>query len=185
MYNDQNKYILVSNRFDDNCYTFDSMSCLKTTNNDDSLNWHRRLGRMNHYDLIRLSKIVTVRGLPKLSKELTQCERCQLNEQRRQSHKKMQNLNTSRVLELQHMDLMGPMNIASIKWKKVYHCLLDDCSRCTWVDFLKEKLDTFQALEKLCNQLAIEKDETTSKIIKIHNDHGKEFKNHPSVQYYC
>ena len=50
------------------------------------------------------------KGIPKLKiDEGKICSECQIGKQTRMSHKKIQHLTISRVLELLHMDLMGHM----------------------------------------------------------------------------
>ena len=54
---------------------------------------------------------------------------------------------------------------------------VDDFSRFTWIDFLREKSETFDIFKKLCKRLKNEKDVNIGKIIRIRSDHGKEFEN--------
>lgn len=75
------------------------------------------------------------------------------------------------------MDLMGPMQTESIGRKKYVLVCVDDFSRFTWVDFLREKSDTFEAFKKLCKRLMKEKDTVIGKIVRIRSDHGTEFEN--------
>ena len=52
-----------------------------------------------------------MRRLPKLGKESEgKCEPFQLGKQLKMSHKGISNTNTTKVLELLHMDLMGPVD---------------------------------------------------------------------------
>ncbi|XP_039131849.1 uncharacterized protein LOC120268581 [Dioscorea cayenensis subsp. rotundata] len=53
----------------------------------------------------------------------------------------------------------------------------------TWVDFLKEKSDTFGAFKKLCMQLQNEKECQIGKIVRIRSDHGREFENAQFVEF--
>jgi len=53
---------------------------------------------------------------------------------------------TSKVLELLHMDLMGPMQVESISGKRYVLVVVDDYSRFTCVNFIGEKSDTFDVL---------------------------------------
>lgn len=69
---------------------------------------------MNYQDLIKLSKNECVRGLPNLSgKHEGICEGCQLGKQTKNSHKLTNLISTSKCLELLHMDLIGPIQVAS------------------------------------------------------------------------
>ena len=47
-----------------------------------------------------------------------------------------------------------------------------DFSRYTWVDFTKEKSDTFDVFRKLCEKV---KNEQNYNIVIIRSDHGREF----------
>ncbi|MCI18889.1 retrovirus-related pol polyprotein from transposon tnt 1-94, partial [Trifolium medium] len=96
------------------------------------------------------------------------------------SHLKLQHLITSRVLELLHMDLMGPMQVESLGGKRYVFVMVDDFSRFTWVDFLREKSDTFEVFKDLYKQLQREKD---SVIVRIRSDHGKEFENAKFLEF--
>ena len=60
-----------------------------------------------------------VRGIPNLKiDEGRVCGECQIGKQTRMSHKKLQHQTTSRILELLHMDLMGPMQVESLGEKR-------------------------------------------------------------------
>ena len=54
---------------------------------------------------------------------------------------------------------------------------VDDFSRYTWVDFIREKSDTFAVFEDLCKQVQREKGESIGKVVGIRSDHGREFEN--------
>ena len=79
-------------------------------NSDDTKLWHERLGNMNYIYLKNLSDAGAVRGLPKIGKQLSdECGPCQHGQQLKTTHKVVQHTSTSKVLELLHMDLMGPI----------------------------------------------------------------------------
>ena len=52
--------------------------------------------------------------------------------------------------------------------------IVDDFSRYTWVEFLRDKLEACEKMENLCKRLQNEKGVP---IVKRRNDHGKEFEN--------
>ena len=58
----------------------------------------------------------------------------------------------------------------------MYLCV-DDFSRFTWVDFIREKSKTFDVFKKLCKKLKNEKGINIGKIVRIRSDNGKEFEN--------
>ena len=112
----------------------------------------------------------------KVSKERV-CGPCQLGKQHKASHPTINRLLTSRVLELMHVDLMGPMQNESISGKRYVMVLVDDYSRFTWVEFLRDKSDTFGSFSALILRLQTEKDSKVGKVFRLRSDHGKEFEN--------
>ena len=90
------------------------------------------------------------------------------------SHHKVNVIATSRCLELVHVDLMGPTRTESLGGKRYIMVNVDDFSRYTWVEFLREKLETCEKLEILYKKLQNKKG---APIIKIRSDHGKKFEN--------
>ena len=59
--------------------------------------------------------------------------------------------------------------------------VVDDFSRYSWVEFLREKSETYDKMERLCKRLQNEKGVP---IVKIRIDHGKEFKNTKFEAFY-
>jgi hypothetical protein len=47
------------------------------------------------------------------------------------------------------MDLMGPMQVESIGGKRYAFVVVDDFSRFTWVNFIREKSGTFDVFKDL------------------------------------
>lgn len=116
-----------------------------------------------------------IRGLPRLKiEEGKVCGKCQIGKQTKMSLPKLQHQTTSKVLELFLIDLMGPRQVESRDGKRYVYMVFDDFSRFTWVNFIKEKSDTFDVFKDLCQRLQREKE---SVIVRIRNDHGKEFEN--------
>jgi len=48
------------------------------------------------------------------------------------------------------MNLMGPMQVESLGGEMYVYVAVDDFSRFTWLNFIKEKSDTFEVLKDLC-----------------------------------
>ncbi|XP_060960697.1 uncharacterized protein LOC133031254 [Cannabis sativa] len=65
----------------------------------------------------------------------------------------------------------------SISGKIYVMVLVDDYSRFTWVEFLRDKSDTFGSFSALILRLQTEKDSKVGKVFRLRSDHGKEFKN--------
>ena len=82
------------------------------------------------------------------------------------------------------MDLMGPMQVASVEGKNYIVICVDGFSRYTGIDFLKEKSYTFDAFKRLYVKLKNKNEGNICKIVRIHSDHGKEFKNAIYAKFY-
>jgi len=85
-------------------------------------------------------------------------------------------LSTSRPLELLHIDLFGPVNIASLYGSKYGLVIVDDYSRWTWVKFLRSKDNAYDVFSNFCTQIQSEKE---MNILRVRSDHGGEFENEP------
>ena len=93
------------------------------------------------------------------------------------THKTTTHVATSNILELLHIDPIGPMQVKSVRGKNYIFVCVDDFLRYTWADFLREKYDTFDAFKKLYIKLKNEKDYNIGKIVRIQIDHWKEQEN--------
>ncbi|GAU45662.1 hypothetical protein TSUD_293710 [Trifolium subterraneum] len=97
---------------------------------------------VGHLNLKSMKKAISeeaIRGLPKLKIEEGHiCGDCQIGKQTKTPHQKLHHLTTTRVLELLHMDLMGPMQVLSLggksdlkdkkRLKRVEKCASGKCS---------------------------------------------------------
>ncbi|GAA0154676.1 transmembrane signal receptor [Lithospermum erythrorhizon] len=175
--------IMQGTRSSDNCYLWDPEKPLKAMtikHSDDATIWHRKLGHTNFRNLHQLISKNAVKGLPQLEVKEKTCGDCQVGKQTRVSHHQLSLVTTSRLLELLHMDLMGPVQVESIAGKKYIYVCVDDYSRYTWVEFLREKSDAFEVFKTLATQIQREK---ALPIIRIRSDHGKEFENSKFDEY--
>nr|XP_016459601.1 PREDICTED: uncharacterized protein LOC107783142 [Nicotiana tabacum] len=113
------------------------LNCLSAIDDDAEL-WHRRLGHVSFTLLNKLVRKNLVRGLPKSSfKDHKVCDACVKGKHVRSSFKPKWEVSTSRTLDLLHMDLCGPMRVASRGGKKYIFVIVDDYSRFTWTLFLR------------------------------------------------
>ncbi|GJY20724.1 retrovirus-related pol polyprotein from transposon TNT 1-94 [Tanacetum coccineum] len=84
--------------------------------------WHRRLSHLNFGAINHLAKNGLVRGLPKLKFEKDHlCSACAMGKSKKQSHKPKSEDTNQEKLYLLHMDLCGPMRVASINGKNTIH----------------------------------------------------------------
>nr|GEZ42726.1 retrovirus-related Pol polyprotein from transposon TNT 1-94 [Tanacetum cinerariifolium] len=108
-----------------------------------ALLWHRRLSHLNFDYINLLSKKDIVIGLPKLKYVKDQlCSSCELSKAKRSSFKSKVIPSSKGRLNLLHIDLCGPMRVASINGKKYILVIVDDYSRYTWTLFLRSKDQT-------------------------------------------
>ncbi|GKA30600.1 retrovirus-related pol polyprotein from transposon TNT 1-94 [Tanacetum coccineum] len=102
--------------------------------------WHRRLSHLNFGAINHLARHGLVRGLPRLKfKKDHLCSTCAMGKSKKQSHKPKSEDTNQEKLYLIHMDLCGPMRVASVNGKKYILFIVDDYSRFTWVKFLASK----------------------------------------------
>ncbi|GJS51029.1 retrovirus-related pol polyprotein from transposon TNT 1-94 [Tanacetum coccineum] len=110
--------------------------------------WHRRLSHLNFDYINLLSKKDVVIGLPKLKYVKDQlCSSCEVSKAKRSSFKSKTIPSSKGRLNLLHMDLCGPMRVASINGKKYILVIVDDYSRYTWTLFLRSKDETPEVLK--------------------------------------
>nr|GEW02030.1 hypothetical protein [Tanacetum cinerariifolium] len=123
--------------------------------------WHQRLSHLNFDTINDLAKNDLVTGLPnfKYHKEHL-CSSCEQGKSKRASHLPKPILNSRQRLHLLHMDLCGPMRIASINGKR---------------DKAPEVIKTF--LKRISILLQ-------SPVIIIRTDNGSEFKNQVLKEYF-
>eukprot|EP00253_Pinus_taeda_P013936 PITA_13936 len=111
--------------------------------------WHQLYGHLNMQYLSRLSQEGLVSGLPDIqTQQLGVCGACQAGKQHRSSFKNGESWRASKVLQLIHVDICGPMNTSSITACKYFLLIVDDFSRKMWICFLKYKYDAFSIFQK-------------------------------------
>ena len=169
--------VLEGYRITDNCYGVvptPSISC-RSARVDVLELWNQRFDHANFKQVVKVSKLEVVVGLPKFEKvEKSICGTCQLGKQTKTNHQKVNVISTSCYLELLHVDLTGPTRKESLGGKRYIMVIVDDFSRYPWVEFLREKSKAYEKMENLCKRLQNEKGVP---IVKIRSDHGKEFEN--------
>jgi hypothetical protein len=143
--------------------------------NEEKWVWNRCLGHLSMRSISQLNKLGLVRGFPNLKfASYALCEACQKGKFSKTSFKAKIVVSTSRPLELLHIDLFGPVKIASIDGKKYGLVIIDDYSRWTWVKLLKHKDESHFMFSTFC---LLVHTEMNCKIVKVRSDHGGEFEN--------
>ncbi|GKC31061.1 retrovirus-related pol polyprotein from transposon TNT 1-94 [Tanacetum coccineum] len=137
--------------------------------------WHRRLSHLNFDYINLLSKKDVVIGLLKLKYVKDQlCSSCEVSKAKRSSFKTKVVPSLKGRLNLLHMDLCGPMRVASINGKKYILVIIDDYSSYTWTLFLRSKDETPEVLKDFL--LMIQRNLQAS-VISVRTDRDIEFLN--------
>ncbi|GJR31500.1 retrovirus-related pol polyprotein from transposon TNT 1-94 [Tanacetum coccineum] len=137
--------------------------------------WHRRLSHLNFGTINDLTRLDLVDGLPKFKYGKDHlCSACERGKSKKASHPLKLVPSDHSKLELLHMDLCGPMRVASINGKKYILVIVDDYSRYTWVYFLHSKDETPEIIKKFIAQAQLN---YKAKVCNIRTDNGTEFKN--------
>ncbi|GKB30401.1 retrovirus-related pol polyprotein from transposon TNT 1-94, partial [Tanacetum coccineum] len=150
---------LLSGSQDTNLYTISLDDMLKSSlicllskaSNTKSRLWHHRLSHPNFGTLNKLAKDGLARGLPRLK------------------------------FQKDHLDLCGPMHVASINGKRYILVIVDDYSRFTWVRFLKTKDEVPAAIIKCIKNIQVLLNAT---IQYVRTDNGTEFVNQTLREFY-
>nr|GEW57349.1 retrovirus-related Pol polyprotein from transposon TNT 1-94 [Tanacetum cinerariifolium] len=134
-----------------------------------------RLSHLNFDYINLLSKKDIVIGLPKLKYVKDQlCSSYELSKSKRSSFKSKAVLSSKGTLNLLHMDLCGPMRVASINGMKYIMVIIDDYSRYTWTLFLHSKDETPEVLKEF---LMMIQRNLQALVITVRTDRGTKFLN--------
>nr|GEV01073.1 hypothetical protein [Tanacetum cinerariifolium] len=145
--------------------------------------WHRHLSHLNFDTINLLSKNDIVVGLPKLKfiKDHL-CSSCELGKAKQKSFYTKLTPSLKRWLHLLHIDLCGPMRVASINGKIYVLVIVDDYSRYTWTHFLRSKDET---PEVLINFLRLVQRGPQAQVRVVRTDNGTEFLNQTLHAYFA
>ncbi|GJR05509.1 putative ribonuclease H-like domain-containing protein [Tanacetum coccineum] len=144
--------------------------------------WHQRLSHLNFDTINDLAKNDLVTGLPKFKYHKEHlCPSCEQGKSKRASHPPKPVPNSKQRLHLLHMDLCGPMRIASINGKRYVLVIVDDYSRYTWVHFLRSKDEAPEVIKTFLKRITVL---LQSPVIIIRTDNGTEFKNQILKEYF-
>ncbi|GJU71468.1 retrovirus-related pol polyprotein from transposon TNT 1-94 [Tanacetum coccineum] len=146
---------------------------LSKVSNTKSWLWHHRLSHLNFGTLNKLAKDGLARGIPRLKFQKDHlCSACALGKSKKTSHQPKAEDTNQEKLYLLHMDLCGPMRVASINGKRYILVIVDDYSRFTWVRFLKTKDEAPAAIIKCIKNIQVRLKAT---VWNVRTDNGTEF----------
>ncbi|GKA94402.1 putative ribonuclease H-like domain-containing protein [Tanacetum coccineum] len=144
--------------------------------------WHRRLSHLNFGAINHFARHSLVRGLPKLKFEKDHLySTCAMGKSKKKPHKPKSEDTNQEKLYLLHMDLCGPMRVASVNGKKYILVIVDDYSRFTWVKCLKSKDEASDFIIKFLKMIQLR---LKVHVRRIRIDNGTEFVNQTLREYY-
>ncbi|GJW00494.1 retrovirus-related pol polyprotein from transposon TNT 1-94 [Tanacetum coccineum] len=121
-------------------------------------------------------------GLPKLKFEKDHlCSACAMGKSKKKPHKPKSEDTNQEKLYLLHMDLCGPIRVASVNRKKYILVIVDDYSRFTWVKCLRSKDEAPDFIIKFLKMIQVR---LKVPIRRIRTDNGTEFVNQTLREYY-
>ncbi|GJX87853.1 retrovirus-related pol polyprotein from transposon TNT 1-94 [Tanacetum coccineum] len=109
------------------------------------------------------------------------CSSCEMSKAKRSSFKSKAVPSSKGRLNLLHMDLCGPMRVASINGKKYILVIVDDYSRYTWTLFLRSKDETPEVLKDFLTMI---QRNLQAQVISVRTDRGTEFLNKTLHAYF-
>ncbi|CAL8999643.1 unnamed protein product [Prunus brigantina] len=134
--------------------------------------WHKRLGHLNERSIKMLENQDMVHGLPHLEQTSIVCEGCMLGKQHIDSFPLESTWRATYPLELVHTDICGPMQTESILGNKYFLLFTDDCTRMSWVYFIRNKSSAFECFRKFKAMIELQ---SGYKIKCLRSDRGGEF----------
>ncbi|GJR58601.1 retrovirus-related pol polyprotein from transposon TNT 1-94 [Tanacetum coccineum] len=144
--------------------------------------WHRRLSHLNFGTINQLTSKDLVDRLLKFKYNKDHlCSTCKQGKSKKASLPPKLVPSTESKLELLHMDLCGPMRVASINGKKYILVIVDDYSQYTWVYFLRTKDEAPNMIIDFINQV---QRNLKAQILTIRTDNGTAFKNEKLWAFY-
>ncbi|GJU80163.1 retrovirus-related pol polyprotein from transposon TNT 1-94 [Tanacetum coccineum] len=181
---------LLSGSRDTNLYTISLDDMLKTSSicllskasKTKSWLWNLRLSHLNFGTLNKQAKDGLARGIPRLKFQKDNlCSACALGKSKKSSHQPKAEETNQEKLHLVHMDLCGPMRVASINGKIYILVIVDDYSRFTWVRFLRTKNEAPEAIIKCIKNIQVCLNAT---VRNVQTDNGTEFVNQILHEFY-
>ncbi|GKD72934.1 retrovirus-related pol polyprotein from transposon TNT 1-94, partial [Tanacetum coccineum] len=129
-----------------------------------------------------ISRHGLVRGLPKVKfKKDHLCSACAMGKIKKKPHKPKSEDTNQEKLYILHMDLCGPMRVASVNGKKYIIVIVDDYSRFTWVKCLRSKDEAPDFIIKFLKMIHVR---LKVPVRRIRTYNGTKFVNQTLCEYY-
>lgn len=171
----KNNVVVATASLVNNMYRLDIKSehaYLSEVDKQDMYLWHQRMGHLNFENLEKLVDNTEGVQFSKKNKNIT-CVTCLQGKQTRLPLKQSETC-TTKVLQLVHSDICGPMETSSLGGARYFMTLIDDYSKKVFVYFLHKKSDAFEKFKEFKSQ--VEKQLECS-IKCLRSDNGLEYMN--------
>ncbi|GJQ94074.1 putative ribonuclease H-like domain-containing protein [Tanacetum coccineum] len=166
---------------DNNCVNVESDFVESLINRDTSI-VYSCLSHLNFGAITHLARHGLVRGIPKLKFEKDHlCSACEMGKSKKKPHKPKSEDTNQEKLYLLHMDLCGPMRVASVNRKNYILVIVDDFYQFTWVKFLRSKDEAPDFIIMFLKMIQVRLQVT---VRKIRTDNVPEFVNQTLREYY-
>ena len=137
--------------------------------------WHERFGHLNSGDLKLLNDQHLVNGM-KISSVDEPCEEvchgCALGKSKRLPFPKKSMHKTTKLLQLIHSDVCGPVHVPSFGGSRYFVTFTDDYSRFVTINILKTK---DEVIEKFKDFLNLVENQHDLRVKKFRSDGGGEY----------
>lgn len=145
--------------------------CLQLVGSNEATTW-QRLGHIGDVSIKTMIRKELAVGLPKITINKDTCASCLLGKQARRPFPQATTYRASKLLELIHGDLCGPIIPSTAARNKYFFFIIDDHSRYMWSILLKEKGEAFEKFKRFRTIVELE---TKTRIKCFRTDRGGEF----------
>jgi hypothetical protein len=140
--------------------------------------WHRRFGHLGYDNMHRLAERGLVEGIDVdpadfLAAKVELCEPCVLAKQAKQPFPDS-DFTATRKLELVHMDVLGPLPVASLGGAKYVATFLDEFSKVSVVKTVQTKAEVPGVVEEVLQSL---ENQSGERLKAVRSDRGSEYLN--------
>lgn len=148
--------------------------------------WHARFGHLGYDSMMKLAASDMVTGFDVTAADIKRqqgvlCEACVMGKHSRDSFGDS-TTQTSRRLELVHMDVLGPLEVKSLGGSRYVATFLDDFSGMSVVRPLEHKSDVPDVVKQVVQFLELQ---TGDKLLAVRTDRGGEYVNDELRAYFA
>lgn len=122
--------------------------CLMSRTSENAWTWHSRLGHVNFKVKEMMAANNMVVGFPKIVSPEAVCLGFLMSKQARKLFPGTSKYSASRILELVHSDICGPITPSTHAGNKYFLLLVDDYSHFMWAYLLENKDEAFDGFKK-------------------------------------